>query len=67
MSILQAKHLIAALTAVAVFSTSLSTAHAIDRCKVKVDKRTGVILVDAGGVGGPLTWGEAACDAPPAR
>lgn len=36
-----------------------SSASAIDKCKVKVDKKTGVILVDAGDVGGPLTWGPA--------
>jgi hypothetical protein len=32
-------------------------ANAIDKCKAKVDKRTGVISVDALGVGGPLLWG----------
>jgi hypothetical protein len=32
---------------------------AIDKCKVKVDKRTGVINVDASPVGGPLAWGAA--------
>ncbi len=36
-----------------------SNASAIDKCKVKVDKHTGVINVDAAGVGGPLTWGPA--------
>jgi hypothetical protein len=48
----------AVLCAVAVLVTA-SSAHAIDKCKVKVDKRTGVILASATGVGGPLTWGEA--------
>ena len=43
----------------AVILVSASSAHAIDRCKVKVDKRTGVILVAATGVSGPLAWGEA--------
>jgi hypothetical protein len=46
------------LCAVAVLMTA-SSAHAIDKCKVKVDKRTGVILVAATGVAGPLAWGEA--------
>ena len=35
----------------------VSSASAIDKCKVKVDKKTGVINVDASGIGGPLTWG----------
>jgi hypothetical protein len=38
----------------------VAPARAIDKCKVKVDKKTGVIYVDAAGVGGPLTWGEEA-------
>jgi hypothetical protein len=42
------------------FALTASTASAIDKCKVKVDKRTGVINVDASDVGGPLTWGPAA-------
>lgn len=46
------------LTAVVVLLT-VSTASAIDKCKVKVDKKTGVIMVDAAGVGGPLLWGSA--------
>jgi hypothetical protein len=36
-----------------------SDASAIIKCKVKVDKKTGVINVDATDVGGPLTWGPA--------
>ena len=33
-------------------------AHAIDKCKVKTDKKTGVLRVDASGVTGTLVWGE---------
>ncbi len=33
------------------------SAHAIDKCRAKVDKKTGVIRVDAFGVDGALTWG----------
>jgi hypothetical protein len=50
---------VCAFVATALFVNGVSIAHAIDRCKVKVDKRTGVILVDATGVGGPLLWGDA--------
>jgi len=32
-------------------------AYAIDKCKVKVSKKTGVIEVTAVGVGGALLWG----------
>jgi len=32
-------------------------AHAIDKCKVKIDARTGVIAVSATGVSGTLQWG----------
>jgi len=34
-----------------------TSAHAIDKCKVKVDKKSGVLLVSAGGVSGTLLWG----------
>jgi hypothetical protein len=43
-----------------VLALGVAPASAIDKCKVKVDKKTGVIYVDAAGVGGPLTWGEEA-------
>jgi hypothetical protein len=35
-------------------------AAAIDKCKAAIDKKTGVIRVDATGVGGTLLWGGAA-------
>jgi len=47
------------LLAAGVLLLSASHASAIDKCKVKVDKKTGVINVDATEVGGPLTWGPA--------
>ncbi len=34
-------------------------AHAIDKCKVQVSKKTGVLLVFATGVSGTLLWGDA--------
>lgn len=34
--------------------------HAIDTCRAKIDKKSGVILVDATNVGGTLQWGSAA-------
>lgn len=37
-----------------------SAAEAVDKCAVKVDKKTGVIRVDAAGVSGPLLWGSTA-------
>jgi hypothetical protein len=46
------------LTTCTLLLTTLD-ASAIEKCKVKVDKRTGVINVDATDVGGPLTWGAA--------
>lgn len=51
------RKLLPAILAVAAFCATASSAHAIDKCKVKVDKRTGVIQVDATGVGGTLLWG----------
>ena len=36
---------------------SSQSALGVDKCKVKQDKKTGVILVAAKGVSGPLTWG----------
>ena len=50
---------VSSLLVTAVLAANASPALAIDKCKVKVDKKTGVLLVDASGVGGPLTWGEA--------
>jgi hypothetical protein len=49
------------MVALAVCAVLLAASHAaaIEKCKVKVDKRTGVINVDATEVGGPLTWGPA--------
>lgn len=46
-----------AVVATAVLLGSVSTAGAIDKCRVKIDKKTGVIRVDASGIAGPLTWG----------
>ncbi len=46
--------------AACVLLLTASHASAIVKCKVKVDKKTGVINVDATEVGGPLTWGPAA-------
>lgn len=39
---------------------SASSAHAIDKCKVKVDAKSGVISVSASGVAGTLQWGSSA-------
>lgn len=60
MTALSPRSIIVSLWAAALLGTAASPAFAIDKCKVKVDKKTGVVLVDAAGVGGPLTWGEAA-------
>lgn len=48
--------ILAATAAIAV----TAPAHAIDKCKVKVDGKTGVIGVSATGVSGPLQWGSTA-------
>ncbi len=48
-----------AIVSAFVLLMTASHAAAIEKCKVKVDKRTGVINVDATDVGGPLTWGAA--------
>jgi hypothetical protein len=37
-----------------------TSAHAIDSCKVRVDRKTGVITVSASGVSGSLAWGNTA-------
>jgi len=39
---------------------SASSALAIDKCKAKVNKKTGVITVDVSGVGGQVLWGATA-------
>ncbi|HXC51502.1 MAG TPA: hypothetical protein VN634_11495 [Candidatus Limnocylindrales bacterium] len=49
-----------AFAALTILCATATTAQAIDHCKVKVDKKTGVILVDASGVTPPLLWGSAA-------
>ncbi len=49
-----------ALSAVFLGTISARDAHAIDSCRAKVDKKTGVIRVDATNVGGPLLWGTSA-------
>lgn len=43
--------------AMATILLCVSSAHAIDKCKVKVDKKSGVLLVSASGVSGTLLWG----------
>lgn len=48
---------LAVLAAAVLFAPS---AHALDKCKVKVDKKTGVIRVDAVDVSGALLWGDVA-------
>ncbi len=47
------------VTAVALGLVLAASAHAIDKCKVKIDKKTGVLLVKAKEVTGTLLWGEA--------
>ncbi len=47
------------LTAVALGLVLAVPAHAIDKCKVKIDKKTGVLLVNAKEVAGTLLWGDA--------
>jgi hypothetical protein len=44
-------------TAMAAMLLYTTSAHAIDKCKVKVDKKSGVLLVSASGVSGTLLWG----------
>lgn len=50
---------VAVTAAIAVLLCS-SSAQAITKCSVKVDKKTGVLNVKAAGVGGPLLWGNTA-------
>ncbi len=47
------------LTAVALGLVVAVPAHAIDKCKVKTDRKTGVLLVKATEVTGTLLWGDA--------
>ena len=47
----------AAALAALVIATAPPPANAVDKCKVRVDGKTGVLRVDATGVSGPLTWG----------
>jgi hypothetical protein len=46
-----------ACAAAALVLVTADSSHAITKCKVKVDKKTGLIRVDATGVSGPLQWG----------
>ncbi|HEY2775898.1 MAG TPA: hypothetical protein VGK20_17785 [Candidatus Binatia bacterium] len=46
----------AGISAAVVIAASPS-AHALEKCKAKIDKKTGIIYVDAGGIAGPLLWG----------
>ena len=52
--------MIGALVAVAAMAVVPSPGRAIGKCKVKVDRRDGAILVSAGGVSGALLWGSSA-------
>lgn len=47
----------ALLFAIAALALAPLPARAIDSCRARIDKKTGVIQVDASGVGGPLLWG----------
>lgn len=53
-------HVFPVLVALAFCLAAASEAPAIDSCKAKIDKKTGVVLVDATNVGGPLLWGGSA-------
>jgi hypothetical protein len=41
-----------------------TNANAVDKCKVKIDNKTGVVRVDAQHITGPVTWGSALGDTP---
>jgi hypothetical protein len=41
---------------VALVLVTADSSHAISKCKVKVDKKTGLIQVDATGLAGPSDW-----------
>jgi hypothetical protein len=46
----------ACVAAVALVLVTADSSHAIKKCKVKVDKKTGLIQVDATGLAGPSDW-----------
>ena len=46
----------ACVAAVALVLVTADSSHAIKMCKVKVDKKTGLIQVDATGLAGPSDW-----------
>ncbi len=46
-----------AAATLAIILVASTSAQAIDKCKVKVNKKTGVLVVSAIGVSGPLQWG----------
>ena len=48
------------LAVAAMVGATPSPGHAVSKCKVKVDRRDGTILVSAGGVSGTLLWGASA-------
>ncbi|MFT4572493.1 MAG: hypothetical protein ACI91F_003396 [Candidatus Binatia bacterium] len=48
-----------AAATLAIILVASTSAQAIDKCKVKVDKKTGVLVVSAKGVSGTLQWGAA--------
>jgi hypothetical protein len=48
-----------AAATLAIILIASTSAQAIDKCKVKVDKKTGVLVVSAIGVSGTLQWGAA--------
>lgn len=48
-----------AAATLAIILIASTSAQAIDKCKVKVDKKTGVLVVSAKGVSGTLQWGAA--------
>ncbi len=52
----------ALLVIVSFAATSPIPAQAVDKCKVKIDARTGVLAVNANDVGGSLRWGSSAGD-----
>lgn len=53
---MQRQYLSLVLT-VACLLVSAQDSSAIESCKVKVDRKTGVLSVDASGAGGPVLWG----------
>jgi hypothetical protein len=53
------RDLLSALVAAAVGLGLAGPASGVDSCKVRVEKKTGLILVDAAGISGPLSFGGA--------